>query len=215
MNKNDLVTTLGSIRAPEELIRSTMARIDKREAAKENKGFFRMGTGFRVAFAACALALVIGLGIYGGITNPPIVADDNLRVASEDDVMMLSLEENDNSYGIALASSEIDELLCESENIDGDWAIVSGTTEACYFAGGEEGAREFRCVIAVSLKGVETTSGGIAPTDKEMSFELVFPNENEMNEFINNCSAQTYFLVAADERDGNTAWVVKKFITKN
>ena len=218
MKKNDLITTLGAIHAPEELIGRTMAKIEAKEARSANKSFFNFGVAPRVALAACALALVVGLGIYGGILNPPIEPSDSVRVASDDGVALLSMDrEEENSYGVAEALSDfnIDELLAESENIDGDWAIVRGNTEACYFAGGEDSTSGIYCVIAVSLGGIESTSGGIAPAGKEMSFSLRFENESEMQEFLNKGSAEACFLIVADESDGDIAWTAQKFIFKN
>jgi len=214
MNKNDLRATLGSIHASDELVSSTMAKIEARGARSESRGAFGFGLGFRVAAAACALMLVVGLGIYGAIENPPIDEPNDARsVAEANDVAMLNNNEEENSYGLSVASSGIDELLAESDNIDGDWVIIDGVVEACFFAGGEDSESANTCIITVAVADVEHTSGGIAPTES-ISLKISFNSESEMQSFIDNYSEETYFLIVEDGDNGDTALKVKRFVYK-
>ena len=213
MNKNGLRQTLGSIHASDELVASTIAKIEARKHGSEARGGFGFGAGFRVALAACAFMLVIGLGIYGAITNPPIDADDEIdAVRAAEASCFETTEETENSHGLGESTEKLGALLSESENIDGDWVIISGVAEACFFAGGEDASDKNTCIITVAVDGVEYTFGGIAPAGNEISLTVSFENESEMMSFIDNSSEKAYFLITPDDKGGDTTLRVKKFI---
>ncbi len=216
MKKNDLRSTLGAIRTREELVRSTMEKIEAQRAQSEKREEskrFDFSFGMRLAGAMCALMIVVGIGIYGARINPPLDTGSNYgfdrahELNGEDDAS----DEASALNGLSEASLAIEKLAAEAEHIDGDWAIISGTAEACYFAGGEEADGESHCIIAMSVEKVERTSG-ISLDSAELSAEIVFESDAEWQNFINGLSSKACFLLSVSEGENGHIWTVEKFI---
>ena len=209
MKQSDLRATLGAVRANEEQIarvmRTVAARAEREEA---RRSMSRLGFGMRIAAAACAFIFVLGLGIYvfnvGGFDDPAV---HGVQRTNEEHTVVSNTERETNEDE---ASRALTALLAESKNIDGDWAILEGST--FYFAGGEEKDGVTTCTIAVSVENLLKTSDGSVTCEDEITAEILFSSGEELNEFTNAISSSITLLIEKNDDSHDAAWTVRKII---
>jgi len=219
MKKSDLRETFGSLHARDEQISRVMESVAARKQKAENKpAMSRFNFGMRLATAACAFMIVIGLGVHA-FTNElfkePEAVDHSIQRANETDgnvALLAQNDENNNSHDPADKTDLLAELLAESDQINGDWAIIRGTANAFYFAGGEVENGAYHCIIAVSVENTEKTSDGIEVNENEIVADVTFASDDELNEFTDSISSTAAFLIVKNGSDSDTAWTVKKIV---
>ncbi len=215
MKKSDLRATLGSLHARDEQISRVMENVAARkQKAEKRSAMSRLNFGMSLAAAACALMIVVGLGVnafMGGLFNEPDAVDYGVQRANEENTEITDTEK-DNSHDPADEKSALEVLLAESEKIDGDWAIIRGTANAFYFAGGEADDGSYRCIIAVSVEKTEKTSDGIVINESEIVADITFADDEELNRFTDNLSSSIEILIEKNGADHDAAWTVKKII---
>ena len=213
MKKSDLRSTLGTIHAREEQIASVMERVAARSQTAERKtAMSGLSFGMRLGAAACAFMMVVGLGVYAfsnGLFTSPDAVDYGVQRTNEENT---DTENTDNSHDSADETDTLVALLAESEKIDGGWAIIRGTANAFYFAGGEVESDMYRCIIAVSVELTEKTSDGIVISESEIAADVTFVGDAELNEFTNSISSTVTLLIEKNDDGCDTAWTVRKII---
>ncbi len=129
MKKSELKSTLGSIKASDELIRRTVLAAEERKRSQRRKAsIFNLNFGMRLAGAVCALMLTVGV-MSAVIGREPAALDDAGQIQTDaqraKEISILCTEadlaESDNGTSDSTAA-----LLAAAKSCKGEWAIIVG-----------------------------------------------------------------------------------------
>ncbi len=202
MKKNDLRTAIGGIRARDELIADTMDKIARyRTEQCESRGAShrRFGLGLRIASAACAFALVVGVGLFIGLrgNNPNVISDMNDPK---------TVDNNDaNTPDTYSNKKELSELREIAQGIDGDWMIVWATVESCMMSDGV-------ATVGLTVGDFLAYSEGFDFDNENISAEFTTDSQNELDGIIESLTSQRYFLLSLDTESGEDCWIIEKYL---
>ncbi len=205
MKKKDLKNALGKIRPREELIQSTLARIDaqkEREAARKPLFSPAFNRGMRLAGAFCAIALVVALGFA-------LRKGDNDPVVAEKQVSLADLRTVETEIGGAeiVSFSLADEAPNGVIEVKGIAPIVKSHVNE-----NEDGTKVFSATIqfqATELcKQSDHLTVDLANVGRELDLEFVFPSEEVANEFFAISGGEFYLTLTPGD---NGDWILLGF----
>lgn len=210
MKRQELCASLAKIQPSEELICSTINRINEQKLGIGKKR--SMSTAMfasRLAAAVCALLVVIGASVYA----------PSLSEGGDADVSGVGRQAETDSagnMGIAPASYDIEksEMLLGIARLEhSNWAVVEANVDMCLFAEPDgQSAALYECILQLNVShvaGSDTASDVIVPTENStISATVRFYDADKANDFFNLSGENISFLLTAHE---NT-WTVEDYI---
>lgn len=200
MRKKDLKTTLGTIRARDELVSATMMRINgykARENEKQERSYGIFSPALRIACAACAFLLVVGIGIYSiGQGDEPMPILNNDKGISDTDG-------EDVTTHMVSEGTIIDTLTKQATNIDGNWVIVKGSAVGCASLGIENNGEREHWQATISTSEILKLSDSFEFASEEFETHIFFDNAEDRDDFVNTFSDERYYLISVRTVDGN------------
>ncbi len=205
MKKSELKATLGSLRAGDGIVEKTMLAIRQHRQEERREPFFlRMGYGVRLAGAACALLMVIGIaGIIIRSPEPP--ADSGIVQKANENAD--TAEAQNTSYTTSSQDS-FDLLSAEAQKCTGEWAIIKGSVIYASIAGdAPEGT--YALDVRISLTEKDKLSSESIQLSDSVEANALFSDEAERQKLIDSIDEPLSLLI---EKDGNGSWKIKKIV---
>ncbi len=206
MRKEELCASLAKIQPSEELICSTINKInEQRLGLKKRRSMTTPMFASRLASAVCALLVVIGAAFYVqpslSLQSEPI--DSSSRSGMDGSPYSEDITPLDShSMDASLLLSSIARLEYS------DWAVVEASVDMCLFAPADEGAL-YTCILQLGAVRV-------ADSDSSHSFEEGAPisatvsiyDEETANRLFSLSDENVSFLLTA----GEDTWQIEDFI---
>lgn len=200
MKKNQLKRELGRIRPREELVNSTIAKVNAQKEREERKIFSPIFLkGMKLAGALCAFVLVFCIGF--AVASQPNVADPAKRTIGD-------LEATE------AATSGISTLSFEDELPNG-WILVNGEVISLNFAEltdadkAEDAVR--RCKVNLNITGLidqsEEISVDLKKASAEVEANIVFYDADVMESFFNHSTSEMILRLTPDDN----GWTIVEF----
>ncbi len=203
MKRQELRDCFDRIRPREELIRSTLERINGREEARSAARVMpTYAFATRLAGALCALLLLIGIGVLVG--RDAIVAPDTLPASDERMAPMTIDGQKDGGEptagGAVLVGCE--QMIEDAKAYGSAWAVCSATVDAVYFKSETEG------IATLSLQTVADCSVSDW-TDGEQTLVAAFDAVSEdMRALVDRMGEEVLVALHTESRDGESVWVI-------
>lgn len=203
MKKKDLRTAIGGIKANDALIADTMDKIARyRTEQCESRGasHSKFGLGLRIAAAACAFALVVGVGLFVGLgqKTPDTVSDtDDQRTLDNNDT------DTSDTY---LNKKELTELSELADTLDGEWIIVRATVDSCMMS--ENGI----ALVGLTVGDLLACSDGFELDNESISAEFEPDTQELLDGIIESLTSERYFLISGERAGNEYHWVVEKYL---
>jgi hypothetical protein len=209
MKKEDLKASLGKIKPREELIASTIAKIDELREREERRSWLASPVfymGLRVAGACCAIALAVAIGISAINGNKPETVDPSVvRTLAEIDTS------GNDASNINISAFSLD------DDATNGWIIASGNVDS--FAFGEISDSE-KASGVVGKGIVQFSADNVLERSKELSVDMsatgtalsasvLFYDEESLNAFVGLVSCKAILRITPEE---NGTWTVLDFI---
>ena len=204
MRKEELYASLARIQPSEELICSTINKInEQRIGIREKKSMPTFAFAYRLASALCALVLVVGIALYA----QPMMSSDSIGDLGRNADGSLLSEGADvapTAYGI-----DESEMLAGVGRLQYDsWVVTEGKVSAVLFGEVTEDERAngviFKCVAQIDVAGIYdgTLSDAYAQTDS-VNASIAFYDAQDANDFISLSGESVAFLLTV--QDGECA----------
>jgi hypothetical protein len=206
MKKERLKREIGLIRPREELITSTIAKVNLEKAKKEDrKAIFSpsFNKGVRLAGAFCAFVLVFCVGFAVAKQNTPEF------VAPAPDVKLIGLE-TEGLDAESIASLDL------AESFENGWILISGQTDSLKFFELTQDEKECGalrgCNAEITATGLldrsESLSVDIDEISATISASAVFYDHDILESFLDmSCSEMILRLTP----DGEGGWMIVDF----
>ena len=213
MKKSELKATLGSIRASDELVRRTVLEAEERKHKKEHRpALFNMSFGMRLAGAACALMLTVGVMSAVLANRTPLSTPDSgaqtqegIQKAKEMSIVCADADSSESQDSI---SDPIEALRTDAESCTGEWAIIEGSISyASAQSNSEEG--RYALEIKISAERVVHTSDGASVIAESVDAVAVFSDEEHRQRMIDSIGDTSLLLI---EKNPDGVWKVAKII---
>ena len=208
MRKEELCASLAKIQPSEELICSTINKInEQRLGLKKRRSMTTPMFASRLASAVCALLVVIGVAFY---------VQPSLSLQSEPIDSSTRSGMDGSPYGEEVTPSgshgvDESEILSSVARLEySDWAVVEASVDMCLFAPADEGAL-YTCILQLGISRVadsDSVSIDALAVDTPISATLSFYDEEAANSFFALSDENVSFLLT----EGESAWQVEDFI---
>lgn len=210
MKKEDIKNSLSRIVPREELVEATVSLIREKRERRERTSFFCAGSfAYRLTGAACALAVVIGIGAAAAKSFVWIGADTDgqprlQRVAEE-----TFLEQH---------KREAQPLVATASSFGHAWAVVNGCLDSCYFVPlTEEEAEQgiaAHCIVEISSAEVidsslEKDALGIG---EELCADIYFSDTATADDFTMHIAQRLNFHIFTDAHVGTTVFEIRRYM---
>ena len=207
MKKIELKSTLGSIKASEELVERTMLVVaDRRRAEKREPFLLRMGFGVRLAGAACALLLTVT--VAGALIKSGSIPSQNSTEDVQKAKDSVIQTEAQTPCGTTSTHDTIDLLKQDAQGCDGEWAIFKGSV---FYAApsqvSEEGA--YPVDVQISIIKQEESSEKTDALPERIDAYALFSEDAERQKLIDSIDEPISLLI---EKDSNGKWKIKRII---
>lgn len=210
MKKEELKASLGKIKPREELIASTLAKINELREREERRSWLSspaFSLGLKVAGACCAIALVVALSLSAIGSNKPETVDQP-SVAR-------TLAEIDTS-GSETSKVNVAAFTLENDAPNG-WIIVSGSVDSFVFeelaeneiADGVVGKGSAQFAADNVLERSPVLSVDMSTTGTALSLNVLFYDNESLDSFINLTSGKAILRITPES---NGTWTVLDFI---
>lgn len=212
MKRQELRACFDRIQPREELIRSTIVQVN---AAREGKRPARATSGYsfvmRLASAACALLLLIGLAFTldrDVITSPEVLPTPSERVSPMTaDAMDGVKEPREVVSGGALVGCE--EMLATAQAFGTDFAVCTVVVDAVYFKSESEGFATLRPItIADGCSSTWLSDGTQAVI---AAFDA---SDAALRSMVDLMGSEVLVGLHTEMRDGETVWVIHELHTQ-
>lgn len=225
MKKQELRAALDKIRPDEALIGATLNRIEER---RQNERMSDRGTSYgftyRLASAVCALLLMIGLGVMVS-QNPAIAPVEGGTEGMEDRLAPIAETGEDDTHVVPLptdASERLGGMVSRAAEEGGDWLVVQGTLEGCFFGeltkADSEAGVAYRCTMALTpmLLLDATTPDPDASSDlshggEALQAEIALYDDATLQELIDSMGSVACFRLSGTVQDGQMVWQVREW----
>ena len=211
MKKEDIKNSLSRIVPREELVEATVSLIREKRERRDRASFFYHGSfAYRLASAACALAVVIGVGAAASKSFVWGVSDDDgyprLQRAAE-------------TYSSAERHKrEAEPLVATASSFGHAWAVVNGCLDSCYFVPlTEEEAEQgiaAHCIVEISSaevidSSVEKDALGIG---EELCADIYFSDTATADNFTMHIAQRLNFHIFTDAHVGTTVFEIRRYM---
>lgn len=207
MKKERLKRELGMIRPREELITSTIAKVNREKAKKEDrKAIFSpsFNKGVRLAGALCAFAFVFCIGFAVARQN-----NSTAHVTPTPDVKLIGLE-TEGFAAESIASLEA------GEDLENGWILISGNADSLKFfevtASEKENGALRGCSVDISATGLldnsETLSVELDSISASINASVVFYDHDLLESFLDMSCSEMILRLTPDENGG---WEIVDF----
>lgn len=195
MREVELKETLGRIQPSEELIQTTLLKVEEQRKKKEKTVFSWMGSyGYRYAVAVCTLVLLVGIGFA-----TRTMQGDVSRNPQENIVGRSSGQEAEDMHGVQMTAYTAED--------DADAVWMKGVLCACTM-----------CDVTAEEKnaGIVAHATLLLEQSEESTLcaEMYFYDEAELEQLVTAISKELYFRLTSEERNGGTTWKVLDFSTE-
>ena len=210
MKREQLRESFERVRPREALIQSTLEKIHAQQArgpVEQTEGKWTLGFVTRLASAACALLLVIGVGIVFA-KNGMLPTDEVVPV--DERTTPMTIDSNRNGDDMAEPEDGVlvgcEEMIAAARAYGTDWAVFSATVDAVYFKSETVGIATL-CPITIADRSLKGESA-VWTDEKNNSLTVCFDaNDAEMHALLANMGDVLVGL-HTEERDGETVWVI-------
>ena len=207
MKKDELKSTLGSIKASDGLVERTMLVVANRRRAEKREPFFlRMGFGVRLAGAACALLLTVTVAgaLMKSGSIPSANSTEDVQKAKDSVIQT----EAQTPCGTTSTRDTIDLLKQDAQDCDGEWAIFKGSV---FYAAPSKASEEGTYPIDVSISVInhEESSEGIEGLTENIEAYALFTDDAERHKLIDSINEPISLLI---EKDSMGKWKIKRII---
>ena len=209
MRKEELYASLARIQPSEELICSTINKInEQRLGIREKKSMPTFAFAYRLASALCALVLVVGIALSA---QPMLSSDSTGDLGRNADGSLLSegADATPAAYGI-----DESEMLAGVGRLQYDsWAVAEGNVSAVLFGELSDSERAdgaiFKCVAQIDVSCIRDSalSDADEPTGS-INATIAFYDAESANGFISLSGEDVAFLLT--EQDGE--WIIADYI---
>lgn len=207
MKKSELNATLGSIKASDELVRRTVLAAEERKHNKEERrSFFDLRFGMRLAGAACALMLTVGVmsALIGNGTlrnegAPDVQKAKEAQIVCTDTV---STEAEDGS------TDPIEALRAAADECTGGWAIIEGRIDYAS-AGDTSDDGRLSLEVKISAERIAQTSATSVSLPEQIGCAAVFNDEASRQRMIDSIGSELCLLI---EMNADGEWQIAKVI---
>ena len=200
MKIKELRDSFDRIRPREELISSTVARVEEYKARRERRFAWLYGSfGMRLAGALCAFALMftIGFSVARQMTDTPserTLADLSGGISNADGVISLS----------------------SAREFENGYIVINGMIEGISFTDLKESDAQSgairRCKISVTAEALveisDTLTVDLHNTNEAFVAEMVFYDDASMNAFFDQ---STNMMMLCLTPDGSGNWTIVEF----
>lgn len=218
MKKQELYASLEKIKPDEKLIRATLEKIEQQKEKQERKSSF-FAVSYKLASAACALAIVVCVGIFAGkdaiispvedtpdTYSPSSFALNALPKEAEDEPFTADEPSDVKTDETEQAGAE---LLSRAAELSGDWQVIQGTIDGMYFVPNAADG-EGDCLTAVK---VERTIGSQGDSDLPISDGYISVSVNldgdlSADELAQAMGARVCAILVATEQSGKPVWQI-------
>ena len=211
MKRQELRVCLDRIQPREQLIRSTLDQIHAVQAGKRSaRAASGYAFGMRLAGAACALLLLIGVAMsldMDVITAPvqqpaaservsPMTADamvgvEETPVASEDEVVV-----------------GCEDMIVRATAYETDYAVMVAAAEALYFPNASEGIVSFRPISVVDHRGGDEALDPATETSTVIAACIDLNDAALLAVLSDAVGGEVLVGIHVETRNGETVWVV-------
>ena len=219
MRKEDLREAFGKIKPSETLIDDTLMLLRTGERRSEKRERSTFSFTYRLAGAMCAFAIMVGVGVtlgkdiilspsedtpaaYGREAfNQVDVFRPNVAPSGMEADMIVEGAKNEGLTAEALESQKtvaVAELTGKGEALSGEWSVVYGTLDGCYFV--SDG-----CIAAISV--IENCGGtAFELTDNALVAELQFETDAEKQSFAEAVGESVCLLATEISGEGSVSY---------
>ena len=209
MNKQQLKKCFDRITPGEELMRSTLEAVHAAQAGQGQtvRSMPRYAFATRLAGAACALVLVVGLGvtIARQSATSPLLSEEGRGV----DLLPANegpLEPSEQADDAVFDS--LDHLIAAAQAEGGDWMVLEGRVDAFYAEPDKHPGTGRMSVATKGLLDAQTSDDVLLPaTDGQ----LLDVDAKVSDALFNVIGADAYLYLTASEQDGQTVWTLSGF----
>ena len=211
MNRQELRACLDRIQPREQLIRTTLDQI---HAAQEGKRPVRAASGYafgmRLASAACALLLLIGVALsldMDTITAPVQLPTQDERVSPMTADAMDGVTETP-AVVTDVEVTGCEDMIARAAAYGTDYAVLIAAAEALYFPNANEGVVSFR---PITLVDGQITNGALDTTAEESTAiaACVDLNDAALQAMLSNAvGGEVLVGLHVETRGEESVWVV-------
>ena len=215
MRKEELRASLAKIQPREELIISTINKMnEQRLGIRQKRSFGTRAFAYRLATALCALVVVMGLGVFSGVNQMSLPDAENPLLRGAD------VTTGDSGVSPAsLSGDDVEMLSAMARSKGGEWAIVEGHVQSCFFLElTEEQKRDgviFLCGVEIVTTAISegTLDASLLPTESEsLSAVIKFTDAEAANEFFSVHDAPILFSIRPLADSESHVWSVDDYI---
>lgn len=223
MKKQQLRDCFDKVKPREELVRTTLDRMHAARQGEPQTSRRTLNYGFvtRLATAACALVLLVGVGISlgrGAITasDPSPLQDERVSPATTD--------ASGEPFGIHPSSARIgaaERILARAREQGGEWAVAEVDVEAMYFLEltDEQRAEGIlqRCAVVLRTITIAQTNAleehALPDGDSEEAFvaQICFTNAEDVAHMMDAIGSSVLVRLHVAESNGEAVWRIEEF----
>ena len=215
MTKQDLREAFAKINPRGELVEDTIRKVsEQRNRAAQKEPFFSRVLRYRMVAATCALALVLVTGIIAGrerfgTENTPNAgsAVESRQVARTPSIHMYTLEEE---------TEQLKRFINTAEAAGGNWVVICGTVDGCYFDDRSE--KDGYCVTQIEASALCAHNiSGITEEDLVeggVIAEFDGNDEEKLNELLATFSGTAYLRLVQKDNYEFIRWELVDFELK-
>ena len=218
MKKEDLRQAFAKIKPSEALINDTIMAVQTGQKVNRRNEKPAFSFTYRLAGAVCAFAVLLGVGVTFGkdiVLSPtedtPAAYErtafndvDVFRPATvpsglEADAIIPPVVDTPSDDELADKKDEAIAFLKEKANsLEGEWSLIYGAVDGCYFVSG--GC--FAIISAEEICAGETIDGG----EEGLLVKLEFENDGDAEALTDAIGGSVCILVTSETADGETAY---------
>lgn len=205
MKRQELRACFDRIQPREELIRSTLSRVHAAQEERPTPASSGYSFMMRLAGAACALVLLIGIGVSLG--KDAITAPDVLPASDERMTPMAVGDEREGQDKTPTADAAVlvgcEQMVEQAKSYASDWMVCSAMVDAVYFKSETEGVATLR---------PQTLADGSAndfSADDELTVVAAFDaSDDALGAMVDQMGSEVLVGLHVETRDGESVWVI-------
>lgn len=212
MNKQQLRACFDSIRPSEKLVCDTLERIQTRRQGEQSPVRRMPAYAFatRLAAAACALVLLIGIGVTVGkdaVIAPEVVpaADERISPMVADALDGVGKPPAIEHEGELVGCED---MIAAAASYGGDYAVFSATVEAMYFVGEGEGIIALRPVTVAQKNVSGEHPGWVSDEVTTLAVHVDLSDAAWQEMLLNSVGGDALVGVHAEQREQEMVWVL-------
>lgn len=224
MNKQQLRDCFDKIRPSEALVEKTMQRVREQQtqlAATKNTSVLRMpryAFATRLASAACALMLLVGIGVTVGknvVTSPAMPSDD----AESRGATPMTVEPM-NGADLVVEPSNVSSIVgCEqmistAQGYATDWAVFSATVDAMYFVDESEGVMVLRPDTVADKQLSTEQPGWVSDSEEMLTAHVALTNSDWQTILSDAVGGRVLIGMHVEIRAGEAVWVIHELYSE-